>query len=94
MNRQALFLPLAALVVLTGYLGLRLGQPPSETEIIARYAARYVAEAGPGAQVTDCAAAPHPQARMVVVCHHSDGASYRYVVGARGGLIRSGGPSA
>lgn len=94
MRRWALFLPLAALVVLTGYLGLRLGQPLSETQIISRYAARYVAEAGAGAQVTDCAATPHPDARMIVVCHHADGATYSYVVGARGELFSREGPQA
>ena len=92
--RPVLFLPLAALIVLTGYLGLRLGQPLDDTAIIERAAARYVAEAGQGAARTDCAATTHPQARMIVVCRHPDGRSYGYVMGDRGEVFEQTGPQA
>ena len=92
--RPLLFLPLAALIVLTGYLGLQLGQPLNDTEIIERAAARYVAEVGDGAALTDCAATAHPQARMIVICHHPDGRSYGYVMGDRGELFEQTGPQA
>ena len=94
MNRMLLFMPLAALIALTGYLGLRLGQPLGDTEIIERAAARYVAEAGDGAVRTDCAATAHPQARMIVVCHHADGRSFSYVMGDRGEVFEAAGPQA
>ncbi len=42
MKRAYFFLPLAGLVVLSGYLGLQVGQVPGETEIINRYAATYL----------------------------------------------------
>ena len=94
MRRWAIFAPLAALVVLTGYIGLRLGQPLDDTEIIARAAARYVAEVADGAALTDCAATAHPQARMIVICHHPDGRSYGYVMGDRGEVFEQTGPQA
>ncbi|SEM83545.1 hypothetical protein SAMN04488003_10586 [Loktanella fryxellensis] len=94
MRRWALFAPLGALVVFTGYLGLRTGQPVSETEIITRAAEMYLAEAGAGATQTDCAGAPHPQARIVVVCHHPDGRSFTYVMGPRGQVVVGDGPQA
>lgn len=79
---------------MTGYLGLRLGQPLGDTDIIERAAARYVAEVGDGAARTDCAAAPHPQARMIVVCHHADGRSFSFVMGDRGEIFEETGPQA
>ncbi|MFZ3581312.1 hypothetical protein ACOI1H_03955 [Loktanella sp. DJP18] len=94
MRRWAIFAPLAALIVLTGYLGLRLGQPLGDTEIIERAAARYLAEVGDGAARTDCAATAHPQARMIVVCHHADGRTFSYVMGDRGEVFERSGPQA
>jgi hypothetical protein len=94
MTRWRLFAPLAALVVLTGYLGLRLGQPLDDTAIIEQAAARYLAEAGPGAQRTDCAATAHPDARMIVVCHAADGREFSYVMGNRGEVFERSGPQA
>ena len=94
MTPRRLFLPFAALVALTGYLGLRLGQPLGDTEIIERAAARYLAEAGAGAARTDCVATPHPQARMIVVCHHPEGGDYSYLMGDRGEIFTQTGPQA
>ena len=92
--RWALFAPVAVLTLFVGYLALQLGRVPTETQIITDYAARYVATAGAGARMTDCAAAPHPAARMIVICRHDSGVRYRYVVGNRGQLIRDTGPAA
>jgi hypothetical protein len=94
MTRWPVFIPVAALTVFVAYLGLRLGEIPSETQIITQYAEGYVSVAGVGARLTDCAAAPHPSARMIILCHHNRGTTYRYIVGNRGQLIRNEGPSA
>ncbi|WP_386681196.1 hypothetical protein [Loktanella sp. R86503] len=94
MTRWRLFAPLAVLVALTGYLGLRLGQPLDDTAIIEQAAARYLAEAGPDAQRTDCAATAHPDARMIVVCHGADGRAFSYVMGHRGEVVARTGPQA
>ncbi len=89
MKRSMLFLPLGALVVFAAYLGLRVGDVPTETEIINRYAAAYVANAGDGAQPTDCAATIHPDeaVRMVINCSHPNGIITTYLVGPRGESI-------
>ena len=94
MKGWAIFAPLAALIAFTGYLGLRLGQPLDDTQIIDRAAARYVAEVGAGAARTDCAATAHPQARMIVVCHHADGSIHTFVMGDRGEIFERKGPEA
>ncbi|SIT80856.1 hypothetical protein SAMN05421665_1174 [Yoonia rosea] len=97
MRRAYFFLPLAALVALAAYLGLQYGQVPSETEIINRYAAAYLASAPDGAKPTDCAATPHPHdsIRMVITCSHPSGLITTYFVGPRGeALPEPQGPSA
>jgi hypothetical protein len=86
MRRWVVFMPLVGLVVFAGYLGLRAGDIPTETDIINRYAAVYLTAAPDGAAPTDCAAAPHPapDIRMVINCAHSSGLTTTYYVGARG----------
>ena len=85
------FLPVAALTVAAGYLGWRLGQPVSESEIIGRWAARYLAEAPEGARATDCLARAGTGAvRLTVVCRHPGGATFVYPAGPRGGLVAPG----
>jgi hypothetical protein len=86
MTRRWLFAPVAALTVVAGYLGLQLGQPVTETEIITRYATLYVAEQGDGAQVTDCLAIPslRREVRLVVRCTHPNGTIHSYYTGPRG----------
>ena len=86
MRRAYFFLPLAGLVVFAGYLGLQVGQVPSETEIINRYAVAYLESAPSGARATDCAATPHPapEVRMVINCVHPMGLTNTYFVGPRG----------
>lgn len=90
------FLPVAALVAYAAYLGLQAGQLPSETEIINRYAAAYLATAPEGASPTDCAATTHPddRVRMVINCAHPSGLTTTYFVGPRGeALPEPQGPS-
>ncbi len=86
MRRWYLFAPLAGLTAFAAYLGLRAADVPDETEIINRYAAAYMSTAPDGADPTDCAAAPHPDAaiRMVITCAHDSGLTTTYFVGPRG----------
>ncbi|MEL6682967.1 MAG: hypothetical protein AAFQ09_10015 [Pseudomonadota bacterium] len=97
MKRLFYFLPFVILLIYAGYLGLRAGQIPSETEIINHYAAAYLASAPDGAAATDCAAAPHPDdaIRMVISCTHESGLITTYFVGPRGQTVSEPqGPSA
>ena len=97
MMRWYYFLPLVGLISYAGYLGWQQGQLPSETDIINRYAATYLAMAPEGAQPTDCAATSHPNEgiRMVIVCVHATGLTTTYFVGPRGeALPEPQGPSA
>ncbi|WP_108815836.1 hypothetical protein [Loktanella sp. Alg231-35] len=86
MRRVYIFLPLAALIAFAAYLGWQRGQPPSDTEIINRYAAAYLEIAPTGASPTDCAATPHPDdaIRMVINCVHPFGLTTTYFTGPRG----------
>ena len=97
MKRAYFFLPLAGLIAFAGYLGLKSGQVPSETEIINRYAATYLETAPDGASLTDCAASPHPDPtiRMIIACTHHTGLITTYFVGPLGeALPEPQGPSA
>jgi hypothetical protein len=86
MKRIYLFLPVVGLAAFAGYLGLQVGQVPSETEIINRYASAYVESAGAGANLFDCAATSHPNetVRMVINCVHPSGLTTTYFVDPRG----------
>jgi len=86
MPSPVFFLPLVGLVAFSGYMGLRLGQVPTDTEIINQYAERYLATAPTGAEVTDCAAVPHPSdaIRMIVHCVHESGVAATFFIGPRG----------
>ena len=61
MRRDVLALG-AVLCLMAAVLGTLWGRqaasPPSETEVINRWAADYVAEVGAGAELTDCVATP------------------------------------
>lgn len=97
MKRWMYFIPVATLVVFAGFLGLRNGDVPGETEIINRYAADYLSTAPEGAELTDCVATPHPDEaiRMVIICTHESGLITTYYVGPRGqALPEPQGPSA
>lgn len=86
MKRGFFYLPVAALLVFAGYLGLKSGRMPDETEIINHYAAAYLQIAPNGASPADCAASPHPDpaVRLVVNCVHPLGLTTTYYVGPRG----------
>ncbi len=86
--RWWMFAPFVVLIAMAGYLGLRLGQPISETDIITHFAAHYVAQNGAGAAMTDCFGAPSPRAdvRLVVICTHTDGTVFEFPTGPRGEL--------
>ena len=81
-----LFAPFAALLLLAGYLGLQMGQPVSDTEIITHFAAHYVTQTGNGAAVSDCFATPSQQEdiRLIVTCTHPDGTVHEYPSGPQG----------
>lgn len=86
MMRQ-IALPLAALLALAGAFGFYLGvasAPLTESEIIERYAAEYVAETG-GAR-TDCYGVPSgvDGVRLVVICEAEGSEAWFRAVDARG----------
>ena len=86
MTKRWIIAPIAALAIVAGYLGLQLGQPVTETDIINRYAALYVQEQGGSAKVTDCVATPsqRSEVRLVVRCTDPDGTIHSYFAGPRG----------
>ena len=85
MPRWLWFAPLVLLLVLSGVWAFRLGwiaATISETDVIAAFAARYVAAQGSPAQATDCSAQPG-QARgvwIVVTCGAPGAGSVVYAV--------------
>ena len=88
MTRRWIITPIAALAVVAAYVGWRMGQPVTEAQIIAKFAAHYVAEQGGGAKVTDCTATPDPRSdlRLVVRCSDPAGVIHTYYSGPRGEL--------
>ena len=87
--RRGVILSVAALCALAAVLGLRLGGPPSEGEILPLIVARYLDLAGEGAAATDCAAVPGEGAvRMVVTCRARGNAGWAFDVDANGVVIR------
>ncbi|QXT39199.1 hypothetical protein [Gymnodinialimonas ceratoperidinii] len=82
-----MLLPLAALLALAGAFGLYLGvvmAPPSESEIIARHAAEYVAETGRA--LSDCYGVPSgiEGVHLIVVCEAEGEEAWFVAVDARG----------
>lgn len=100
MPRWLFFAPLAALVMAVAALGLRQGYVRAtltETDVINRYAAQYLQEAGPGAALTDCLARPGQRAGvwLVVICTApAQAGSYAYYVNRLGALEFRAGPEA
>lgn len=93
MTRRWLFvLPLVALALVVANLGLRTGLQQAtltETEVINRYAARYLDEGAAGASLRDCLAVPSDADALwlVVRCGPDpDGVTYSYHVDSFGSL--------
>ncbi|SLN42844.1 hypothetical protein ROJ8625_02107 [Roseivivax jejudonensis] len=99
------FAPVAGLVALAAVLGWRQGwiaANVTETEVIAAYAQRYLADRaadGTGAQAraSECRAVPAREvgAWLVVICGpdpHDAARHYTYYVARDGGLVRRVGP--
>ena len=89
MPRWFWFVPFGVFIAFAAYIGWQRGQPPTDTEIINRYAAAYLEVAPTGAAATDCAATPHPDAtiRMVITCMHPFGLTTTYFVGPLGDAL-------
>lgn len=84
---RGMILPLAAVLALAGAFGLWLGvasAPLTESEIIERHAAEYVAETG--GERTDCYAVPAgvEGVRMIVICEAEGSEAWFRAVDARG----------
>jgi hypothetical protein len=86
MTRRWIITPIAAMAVVAGYLGLKLGQPVTESQIIMSVAQTYVDDQGGDAQISDCLALPdlRTNIRRVVRCTHPNGITYSYYAGQRG----------
>jgi len=85
MRRGLIYLPLAGLVAAVAGIGLLLGgraATKTETEVIARVAGRYVAEAGPEAGREDCHARPAQSEGLwlVVICETESGTGIEYFI--------------
>lgn len=84
-RRWLLFVPLAALVAVAAGIGFLLGGRAvltTETDVIEAVADRYLAEAGAGAERTDCQArvAQSDGLWLVVICENAEGAGYEYFI--------------
>lgn len=84
---KGMILPVAAILAIAGALGLWLGvasAPLTESEIIERHAADYVAETG--GDRTDCYAIPSgvEGVRMIVICEAEGSEAWFRAVDARG----------
>lgn len=92
MNRVWLFAPVAGLTVLAGYLGLQLGQPVTETDVINFHAQQWVDTGPAGASLRDCVATPVDSADvwMAVTCTHENGTIRRVLVAPGGKALPPG----
>lgn len=96
MPRWFWFAPLAILVLVFGYNGLKLGMiraNVTETAVIDHFAAQYLDDharmIGPGAALTDCVAVPgyDPGVWLELRCTPPEGAAFLYGVRRDGALI-------
>ncbi|WP_138933678.1 hypothetical protein [Roseovarius arcticus] len=98
MPRWIFFAPVIGLIAATAVIGLSLGRKAAlttETATIERMAARYVAEAGGAARITDCTARPavSSQLWLVVTCTPPGGlGAFEYFVDRFGTLKHSSAP--
>ncbi|MDO5757431.1 MAG: hypothetical protein Q4P24_07935 [Rhodobacterales bacterium] len=91
MPRWMFFAPMIALVGASAVIGLSLGRKAmrgNETDVIVQVAARYVAEAGRGALLTDCTARPATSRDLwlVVTCIRPGGQGREYFIDRFGGV--------
>lgn len=94
MPRWLVWSPVWGLLGLTAVLGWREGRAfvtMTEGDVIAAYAQRYVAQAGPGARPSDCTAEPGDAAWLVIRCGR--GPVTEYHVSRFGWLKRITGPA-
>ena len=94
MPRRLALIPLAAVVAAGVAMALLLGAravTTTETEVIDRVAARYVAETGAGARPSDCAAVPARSAELwlVVTCAPDKGDGREYFIDRFGRIADS-----
>ena len=89
MSRMVFFLPLAALIAFAGYLGLRAGRLPSDSEIVEVFVNAYLSMSPDGARSTDCVATPHPSpdVRLEITCTHASGVQTTFLAGPRGAAV-------
>ena len=90
--RQVAFTVLGAFLALVAVIGLRLGwlaASLTETDVIERYAAAYLAEAGAGAALSNCHAETGQGhwVKLRVICRHPDGREWRFGAGLWGQLV-------
>ncbi len=95
MPRWVFFMPLTALVAASLVIGLSLGRKAArdtETEVIRQIAARYVAEQGGRARMTDCAARPAVSGGLwlVITCKGSAGKGREYFIDRFGAIRHAG----
>jgi len=88
-TQRWLFAPVAGLTVLAGYLGLQLGQPLSETDVINFHAADWVNTGPAGASLADCLAVPvdTPDVWIAVTCTHDNGTVRQVLVAPTGQVL-------
>ena len=89
-QRRMVFLAVLILGVPAAWLGFRLGQVPSESQIIESYAARFMRNSGQEG-LPNCVARPHdaPDIRMVITCEGADGRTQTYFTDKRGAPVRA-----
>ncbi|QYK39874.1 MAG: hypothetical protein KF887_10350 [Paracoccaceae bacterium] len=95
---RTLWLPVAALVALSGMLGAVAGLRAAargETPVIEAVASRHLARAGQAARATDCQARPGSgwMSWLVVTCR-TDGLARDYHVNRLGWIVRETAPAA
>lgn len=96
MNRRLLFLPFAAFVALSGYVGWQMGQPLSETDVLDFYAADWVKTGPAEAATSDCFGVPGEtdDIWIIVTCTRGDTTRQTHVAPNGRGVIQQEEPQA
>lgn len=87
MHRVLWFLPVGLLIVFAGYVGFRMGQSVTETEIITGIANHYAQSHG--GDPADCIGRQGTADGVFVevICLNADGVGYAFDVNERGRLL-------